>query len=240
MIPAGHTAVMAQRREAPDSLDLFCTPPWATRALVESVLRPRLLCRRWESAWDPACGLGHISAVLEEYFAPVVATDVFEHGGVRAPWPAAWRRVQDFLDTQAETPIADWVVTNPPFKVADAFVLRALEIAQVGVAMLVRTAWIEGADRYHRIFNAHPPTLVAQFVERVPMVKGRWDPTASTATAYAWVIWTVRRASNGHDPRARQTDLIWIPPGQREALTRPDDAVRLGFQTKAPLLASME
>ncbi len=31
MIPAGHTAVMAQRREAPDSLDLFATPPWATR-----------------------------------------------------------------------------------------------------------------------------------------------------------------------------------------------------------------
>jgi len=29
-IATGHTAVMAQRRKPPDSLDYFPTPPWAT------------------------------------------------------------------------------------------------------------------------------------------------------------------------------------------------------------------
>ena len=29
------SAVMAQRKEPPDSLDFFPTPPWATRALCE-------------------------------------------------------------------------------------------------------------------------------------------------------------------------------------------------------------
>jgi hypothetical protein len=38
MIPAGAGAVMAQRREPPDALDYFPTPPWATRALFEHVL----------------------------------------------------------------------------------------------------------------------------------------------------------------------------------------------------------
>ena len=32
-------AVMAQRHEAKDSLDDFPTPPWATRALLERVLK---------------------------------------------------------------------------------------------------------------------------------------------------------------------------------------------------------
>ena len=33
-------AVMAQRKESRRSLDDFPTPPWATRALVEHVLKP--------------------------------------------------------------------------------------------------------------------------------------------------------------------------------------------------------
>jgi hypothetical protein len=39
------------------------------------------------------------------------------------------------------------------------------------------------------LFRDRPPTLYAPFVERVPMVKGRWDPGASTATSYAWFVW---------------------------------------------------
>ena len=34
----GLTAVMARRREPPDALDYFPTPPWATRALFRHVL----------------------------------------------------------------------------------------------------------------------------------------------------------------------------------------------------------
>jgi hypothetical protein len=38
LLTKGFTAVMAQRREPPDSLDYFPTPPWATRALFRHVL----------------------------------------------------------------------------------------------------------------------------------------------------------------------------------------------------------
>ena len=66
------TAVMARRHEPPDSLDYFPTPPWATRALCEHL-------DHWgkigpESAWDPACGEGHITRPLAEYFARVEAS----------------------------------------------------------------------------------------------------------------------------------------------------------------------
>ena len=59
------------------------------------------------------------------------------------------------------------------------------------------------------------------------MVKGRWDPEASTATAYAWFVW--------RHPIAVETQLTWIPPGQRESLTRPDDVRRFCTPAAVPL-----
>ena len=57
---------------------------------------------------------------------------------------------------------------------------------------------------------------VAQYVERVPMVKGRLDRKASTATSYAWFVW-----ESGH---AGPTELVWIPPS-RKRLERDGDYV---------------
>lgn len=211
-------AVMAQRREPPDSLDFFPTPPWATRALLTHVLWPTWI--EGVSAWEPACGEGHMSEVLREYFGDVKASDVFPYGAGQA---------LDFLDEIPFDKIG-WVITNPPFKIAEDFALRGLEHADIGVALLVRSVWLEGTGRYARLFRPHPPSIVAQFCERVPMTKGRWDPNASTATSYAWVVWLKKPLFPG-------TRFEWIPPGCRIALTKPDDAARFGVRTASPLFA---
>ena len=65
-------AVMAQRKEAKDSLDDFPTPPWASRALVEHVIEQGGYTDRL-TALEPACGVGHMSKVLREYFGEVDA-----------------------------------------------------------------------------------------------------------------------------------------------------------------------
>jgi hypothetical protein len=214
----GFTAVMAQRREPPDALDHFPTPPWATRALFRHVL-PSLDIERTKTAWEPACAEGMMAEVIAEIpeIRQVVASDIFDYGYGQAP--------HDFLH---DDPLvrAEWIVTNPPFNLAGEFALRALNFATVGVAMLVRTTWIEGIGRYESIFRDRPPTLYAPFVERVPMVKGRWDPTASTATAYAWACW--RQGAHG------ATRMFWIPPGRRRELTRPDDVARFAAWSLAP------
>jgi hypothetical protein len=122
--------------------------------------------------------------------------------------------------------LREYVRRYPPrdaFNLALDFALRALAEAQRGVALLTRTSWLEGGERHTRLFAAHPPAIVALFAERVPMVKGRWDPKASTATSYTWVIW--RRGHTG------STDLVWIPPGRRALLTKPDDAARFARHT---------
>jgi hypothetical protein len=207
----GARSVMARRVEQRDSLDYFPTPPWATRALVERVL-PHLGVglTRTNTVWECACGEGHMSEVLAEY-ATVIASDIASY--------RPEQKVQDFLDAAMMAPEVDWVITNPPFgDRTTRFILRAFEIAHVGVAMFTRTQWAtEGVGRYDLIFRDRPPTCFAPFVERVPLCKGRWDPDGSTATAYCWLIWALGK---------KPTPPFYIPPGCRKALTRSTDRRR--------------
>jgi hypothetical protein len=221
--PKGHSAVMAGRVEPPSSLDFFPTPPWATRALCECVLTESDWHGR--SVWEPAAGEGHMADVLLEYFAFVLASDVHDYGRGHAIGSFTGSG-PDVIEWDGEHREPDWTITNPPFNAAVDFAERALQEATHGVALLLRSAWIEGAERYNRLFSRCPPSVVAFFVERVPMVKGRWDPNASTATSYAWFVW---RITEGSQP----TQMIWIPPGQRKALEHPDDRRRFGPQEVA-------
>jgi hypothetical protein len=197
-------AVMAQRVEPGDSRDDFPTPPWATRALIEHVLgNKRTLAS--QTCLEPACGAGHMAKVLKEYFREVYASDAYDYG---------YSIKHDFISYPFETNSVDWVITNPPFRLGEEFVLKALSIARHGVAILARTVFLESAGRFERIFRDQPPTKFAQFVERVPMIKGRLDIKASTATGYAWLVW---EKSGSQIPR-----LMWVPPC-RKALERADD-----------------
>ena len=233
------TAVMQRRVESRQSLDDFPTPPWATRALLEEVIGPRLSGADWsadrvpgeyrtQNVWEPACGRGHMAATLAEYFFAVHASDVADYSEEEVR-TAAWRgqsRVADFLGLDAVPPHiekqgVDWIITNPPFRLAPEFVRRALALRpRRGVAMLTRLAFLEGVDRHCSLFLPHPPTFVAQFAERVPMVKGRLTATGSTATAYCWLVWDTRPIPTGWSRTPPQ--LIWIPPC-RKRLERKTD-----------------
>jgi hypothetical protein len=194
---------MAQRAENKKSLDDFPTPLWATRALIEKVIGPETV--REMSCLEPACGRGHMAVALAEYFSTTEASDVFDYG---------FSAVADFLKAKRPERSVDWVITNPPFRLAEDFIIHALPMVRVGVAMLVRTVFIESVGRYERLFQPIPPTYVAQFTERVPMVKGRVDKKASTATGYAWVVWNKKLQG--------KTELVWIPP-TRKILERDGD-----------------
>lgn len=191
-------AVMSQRHEAVDSLDLFPTPPWGTRALCEFISRTDSHLRE-KTVWEPACGLGHMARPLAEYFGHVHSSDVHAYG---------FGAVRDFLFPGDEMRF-DWIITNPPFVLAEEFALTAIERAREGVALLVRTAFLEGTGRWQRLFSRRKPKAVLQFTERLPMVKGRVDAKASTATSYCWVVWDCR--SNGVSP-ASEPAMAWIPP----------------------------
>ena len=146
-----------------------------------------------------------MAKVLKEYFKEVRSADAYKYG---------YGDIRNFLTYPYETNAVDWVITNPPFRLAEEFVIRALRVARLGVAILARTVFLESVGRYSAIFHDTPPSKFAQFVERVPMIKGRLDSKATTATGYAWLVW--EKNSLGL-PR-----LMWVPPCRRK-LERKND-----------------
>ncbi|HQS70025.1 MAG: hypothetical protein B7Y36_08390 [Novosphingobium sp. 28-62-57] len=219
------TAVMQRRIEPHDSLEYFPTPPWATRAVCELLQAEYAEPLELQRAWEPCCGELHMVRPMREYFAQVHATDVHRY--------AQDHGIFDFLDLGAAPPVldVDWIFLNPPFLPAHRFIDRARTIARRGVAVFARAAFTESESRYAGLFSPDQrPACVATFCERVVLLKGRLiernrpDPfnldedgkpkSASSATAYCWIIW--RR--DDHDTRHR-----WIAPGTSDRLTRPGD-----------------
>ena len=180
------TAVMQRRKEPADSLDYFPTPPWGTRILCERVIEPIGVVH------EPACGEGDMSKPLSEYFDTVISSDVYDYG---------YGDVSDYLTS--DTDDVDWTITNPPFKLAEEFISKALTHSRLGVAMILRLSFLESIGRYNRLFNVTPPTTVAVFSERIPMIKGRLDANVGTASSYAWFVW--KKGDAG-------TQLTWLPP----------------------------
>jgi len=125
---------------------------------------------------------------------------------------------------------ADWVITNPPFRLAEDFILQALRVAKKGVAMLVRSAFLEGKGRYKNLFCKTPPRYILQFVERVPMQKNSLNKDISTATAYTWIIWV--------DGCGKSTKFDWVPPCRGD-LESGGDYPEMGAPEEGPLLLAM-
>ena len=137
----------------------------------------------------------------------------------------------------------DWVVTNPPFGDgrAEAFVRRAYDVSRRGVAMLMRAGMLETVGRHSLLYRDCPLTVFAPFSERLPLVKGRMDPEASSAAFYAWFIW-LKPELNPRRFMARINGeyfpaCVPIPPGTRDRLEQADDARLFGVVDRSRVTA---
>jgi hypothetical protein len=231
-----HTALLRD-------LNFFPTPPWAARAGGELI---RKLDPAARTIWEPACGELHMAGPLAETF-DVRVSDIHPYGGnMLIDFAGGWVEPEgssgrmDPARAYWHSPV-DWVVSNPPFAKAEAFVQQGLKVATRGVAMLCRLAFVESVGRYPLMQRM---AVMAPFSERVPMQLGSWDPDLSTATAYAWFIWMHDVAIEA-SPMGGAIDcahgggnslIRLIPPGTCERLTRPDDRVRYAGEAPSPQL----
>ncbi|MGQ3043728.1 MAG: hypothetical protein ACT6R7_09255 [Brevundimonas aurantiaca] len=169
--------------------DFFPTPAWATHALVESE-------KFSGEIWECACGDGAMSRVLETA-APVRSSDLYDRGYGESGI--------DFLETTRTT---DNIVTNPPFNAAEGFVRQGVKLANKKFALLLRLAFLEGANRASTIFKETPPSRVWVFSERITFYPAGAVQGGSGTTAYAWFVWD--REAMG------RTELLWLPPGYKK------------------------
>lgn len=172
--------------------DSYYTPP----ALAD-VLVGLLPLEPGDTALEPSAGGGAFCRALEARGCLVHALDV----DPRAPalnMPARpWRtQVGDFLTAGVGRPI--WVVGNPPYRSAEDQVRRALEVADRGVAMLLRLAMLAGQKR-SLLWRSHPPAIVYVLPQRPSFTGGGTDQYD-----YAWMVWDSRREG---EPIIR-----WAPP----------------------------
>lgn len=206
-------AVMQQRSEPHDSLDDFPTPCWATRALC-NFIASRLTTQRLGALTcrEPCANRGHMLRVLQEYFGEIDAFDVHDYG-IGLP-------VVDYL-FPIPLEVVHWTFMNPPFRLAQEFIERALATSSKGVVVVCRSGFLEGDERYRELFSQRPPTYVLQFSERVVMLKGRLvrsgdpDPSddkpnrkAGTASSCSALIWS-------HETDVKK-QFDWIGPCRRE------------------------
>lgn len=163
-------AALSERKD-----DLYQTPPEAVHSLLrEEALPPRI--------WECACGPGAIARELRAAGHEVVATDLVDY---QSPDQNASGR--DFL--MAFEPEADCIVTNPPFKNADAFVAHALTLCP-RVVMLLRLAFME-SERRRPILDSGSLARVLVYRKRLPMMhREGWEgKKGNSAMAFAWFVW---------------------------------------------------
>jgi hypothetical protein len=172
-----------------DGPDFFPTPRWATFALIENE-------KFSGDIWECACGDGSMSGVLEETGCTVRSSDLYDRGFGEAGI--------DFLDARSRVKN---IVTNPPYNAAEGFVANGTKLAARKFALLLRLAFLEGANRANTIFSRIPPARVWVFSERITFYMKGAKQTGSGTTAYAWFVW------DKDAPGA--TELRWFKPGYK-------------------------
>ena len=150
--------------------DWYPTPPEATEALlaVENFTG---------RIWEPACGCGSMSKVLEAHKYDVLSTDLVDRGFGETP--------HDFLTSNYTSAN---IMTNPPFKLAEGFVRLSLQRTTGKVVMLCKLQFLEGSKR-RAMFESTPFKAVWVFSKRLTMTRNGEKMDASGMICFAFFVW---------------------------------------------------
>lgn len=158
--------------------DLYPTPPEVTVALLQFLNLPKNA-----TIWEPAAGEGDMACVLRAYFETVYTTDILDG--------------TDFLKSSIDA--ADWIITNPPFSLAEDFIRRAAEI-QKPFAMLLKSQYWHASKRM-ALFEKIPPSYI------LPLT---WRPD---------FFFKERENGNGGSPLMDVMWCVWLTPWMRNVQT---------------------
>ncbi len=187
--PNSYPQPTTKRRVDSGGPDFYPTPRWATQALVDHEVFEGL-------TWEPACGDGAMAEVLKENGLAVYASDLHDRGyGISG---------EDFLKSDK---CFYNIITNPPYSLANEFLYKAYSRTNKKVALLLRLAFLEGAERQRKIFQKTPPARVWVFSERVTFYPKGEERASGGTTAYAWFVW-----DHSHEG---PTELRWISLGRK-------------------------
>lgn len=195
------------------------------------------------TSYDPACGQGNIVNAFLFAGRPCYGTDIRDRvTPVSGTTPAWFKGTYDFLaplgldptgNPRQDTPslagllddpfwplggtIVDNIVMNPPFfrgKGAEAFIRRALRIAQRKVAAFVETRFLGSEARAGGFYLEHPPTSIWMVTPRPSCPPGDYLAAGNKAEGgrqdCCWIVWD--KTTNERQPiRWLTQDHVGMP-----------------------------
>lgn len=159
--------------------DFYATDPNSLELFLKQLNKDNI--KLHNDIWECACGMGHLSKVLEKNGYNVKSTDLINRGYGIAD--------VDFLKSSNK-----WygdILTNPPYKYAKEFVEKALNIIGGGyyTIMFLKIQFLEGKSR-KKLFEKHPPKYVyVNSSRQTCYINGDMSKKMSSASCYCWFIW---------------------------------------------------
>ena len=161
--------------------DYYTTDPTAVEQFINHYHKISLFAREffYTKIWEPACGCGNISKVLESKGYNVISTDLYDRGYGKSG--------VDFLT--AELPFeCNTIITNPPYALADDFVKHAMDILPIGgrYFALMNLSYLAGQKRFKEIYDKGYLHAIHVYPHRINCYKNNEDTGHSSPVNYAW------------------------------------------------------
>lgn len=161
------------KKERPAS-DFYPTPREATIVLLD-LIAPFL--KSGGVIWEPACGENDMVDVMREEGYAVIGTDILDG--------------TDFLTAQIPEG-TEWIITNPPFSLAEQFIRRAYETG-LPFAFLLKSQFWHAAGRLP-LFRECRPSIIAPLTWRPDF---NFKDTGNHGKPLMDVLWCVWLPRNG-------------------------------------------
>lgn len=161
--------------------DFYATDPHALEIFLDKLEQDNIKLHR--NIWECACGQGHLSEVLKRKGYHVVSSDIFDRGYENT-------YIINFLENINKNIKID-ILTNPPYKYAQEFVEKSLEIQANGyyTIMFLKIQFLEGQAR-KKLFEKYPPKYVyVNSARQICYINGDMSKKMSSASCYCWFIW---------------------------------------------------
>lgn len=159
--------------------DFYATDPETLKIFLKALERDNFQLHK--DIWECACGMGHLSKVLEGKGYKVYSTDLVDRGYGKTGI--------DFLKSNGIE--RRDILTNPPYKYAQEFVEKAMSLIDDGYycVMLLKIQFLEGQAR-RKMFDKFPPKYVyVNSSRQLCYANGDMSNKISSASCYCWYIW---------------------------------------------------
>lgn len=176
-----------------EAADYYTTDPTAVDQFVKHITEIRGLITGkyfFNTILEPACGCGNISKVLQSHGYEVISSDLHDRGfGVSGV---------DFLDSITVPERCNTIITNPPYSLANEFILHAMDILpNFGrYYALMNLSYLTGIQRHETIYKKGYLRAIHIYPHRTNCYKNNINTGHSSPVNYAWFEFMKRPKHN--------------------------------------------